>query len=247
MRVTTVDYERYARERPIFWGDFTYPRLFERAIKGLRGTYVDLGAGDGGQIKSALDRGSLASFSRIVAVDISAERVARVRELLPRIEAIVADAASVPLADASVDFLFSSQVIEHVADDRAMAGEIRRLLAPRGCAVVGSVLRLWGAWYVYRRNGRTVLDPTHEREYASAEEYSAVFRDAGLRVEEVHVESIRYPLSDLAIRMLLALRLMKGDAAGSIYQRHPSLSRLRRVTLAVPRYRHIFALVSRPR
>jgi SAM-dependent methyltransferase len=242
----TVDFERYARDRPIFWGDFEYPQIFHRAIAGCRGTYVDVGAGDGGQIRSALDRGLLAAFDRIVAVDISTDRIARVRTLLPEIDALVADAARLPLADASAGFIFSTQVIEHVADDRAMASEIARVLATDGRAVIGSVLRLRGAWYPYRRNGRFVLDPTHLREYTSPTQFAATFTNAGLRVDEIAVEPIRYPLSDLFTRALIALRLVKTDAAGSVYRRHPSLARLRRLTVAVPRYRHVFVLVTKP-
>jgi ubiquinone/menaquinone biosynthesis C-methylase UbiE len=237
----SVDYERYARERPIFWGDFEYPKIFLDAIANCRGAYADVGAGDGGQIRSALDQGLLAGFSRIIAVDISAERVARLLTLLPEVEGVVADAESLPFPDGSIDFVFSSQVIEHVPNDGAMAKEIARVLVPGGVAVVGSALRLPGAWYFYRYRGRWVLDPTHVREYESIDQYSAVFTDAALQVASIEIEPIRYALSDLFMRALLATRLLRGDAAGSMYRRHPILARLRRVRVAVPRYRHVFA------
>jgi len=242
----TVDYERYARERPIFWGEIEYPKIFLDAIAGSSGTYVDIGAGDGGQIRSALDQGLLSNFSRVVAVDISAERIARMRPLLPEVEGIVADAQSLPLPDGSVDFAYSSQVIEHVPDDLAMAREIRRILAPGGTAVVGSALRLRGAWYFYRCNGRWVLDPTHVREYESVEQYVAVFRRAGLNVELTAVYPIFYSISDLMLRALTAARVLKADAAGSLYRRHRFLERARAIKAAVPRYRHVFAHVTKP-
>jgi SAM-dependent methyltransferase len=43
---------------------------------------------------------------------------------------IVADAAGIPLKTATVDIVFSSQVIEHVPDPRALVGECRRVLKP---------------------------------------------------------------------------------------------------------------------
>ena len=242
-----VDYERYARERPIFWGDFEYPRIFLDAIAARRGTYADIGAGDGGQIRSAIDLGLLSGFSRMIAVDISAERVARMKTLLPEVEGVMADAQTLPFPDGTIDFVFSSQVIEHVPDDAAMARELARVLAPGGIGVIGSVLRLTGAWYFYRCNGKWVLDPTHLREYTSVDEYTALFEKAVLAVEAVAVEPIRYPVSDLFVRALLAARILRGDAASSLYRRHPGLARLRRVCVAVPRYRHVFTRFSRPR
>jgi len=242
----TVDYERYARERPIFWGEVEYPAIFSDAIAGVAGTYVDIGAGDGGQIRSALDQGLLSNFSRIVAIDISSERIARMRPLLPEVEGFVGDAQALPLPDGSVDFAYSSQVIEHVPDDLAMAREIRRVLAPGGVAVVGSALRLRGAWYFYRCNGRWVLDPTHVREYESVEQYGAVFARAGLNVEKAAVYPILYSISDLMLRAFTAARLLNADTVGSLYRRHRFLERARSVRVAVPRYRHVFVHLTKP-
>ena len=242
----TVDYEQYARERPIFWGDVEYPRIFKDAVIGRTGTYVDVGAGDGGQIRSALDQGLLRSFTRIVAADISEERVARMRRLMPEIDAVVADAQALPFADDTFDFIYSSQVIEHVPDDAAMAREMRRVLKPGGVAVVGSALRLPGAWYYYRCNGRWVLDPTHVREYESVQQYNGVFEAAGLVVEAHEIEPIRYAMTDLFVRAMLRFRLMRSDAAGSIYQRNRLFRKARSWRIAVPRYRHIFVRAHKP-
>jgi ubiquinone/menaquinone biosynthesis C-methylase UbiE len=242
----SVDYEQYARERPIFWGDVEYPRIFKDAVIGRTGTYVDVGAGDGGQIRSGLDQGLLGAFSRVIAADISEERVARMRRLMPEIEAVVADAQALPFADDSIDFAYSSQVIEHVPDDAVMAREIRRVLKPGGRAVIGSALRLPGAWYYYRYNGKWVLDPTHVREYESVQQYNGVFESAGFAVDDFEIEPIRYALTDLFVRAMLRLRLMRADSARSIYQRSPFFRRARAWRIAVPRYRHIFARLSKP-
>ena len=242
----TVDYEQYARERPIFWGDIEYPRIFRDAVAQCSGTYVDVGAGDGGQIRSALDQGLLRTFSRVIAADISEERIARIRELMPEIEAVVADAQAMPFADDCIDFAYSSQVIEHVPDDAAMAREIRRVLKPGGVAVIGSALRLSGAWYYYRCNGKWVLDPTHLREYESVQEYNGVFEAAGFVVETHEIEPIRYAMTDLFVRAMLRLRLMQAENASSIYRRNAFFRRARRWRIAVPRYRHIFAKVRKP-
>jgi len=62
----------------------------------------------------------------------------------------------------------SSQVIEHLPDDRVLAPEIARLLKPGGWFYVSSVIRGPHAFWMYK--GKTPAperwqpDPTHRRE-----------------------------------------------------------------------------------
>ena len=46
------------------------------------------------------------------------------------------DIQRLPFADASYDFVFASHVLEHVRDDQKAVAEIRRILKPRGMAVL---------------------------------------------------------------------------------------------------------------
>lgn len=46
------------------------------------------------------------------------------------------DLQTLPFADCSYDFVFASHVLEHVPDDGAALGEIRRILKPGGIAVL---------------------------------------------------------------------------------------------------------------
>jgi SAM-dependent methyltransferase len=90
---------------------------------------ADLGAGDGGTLWP-LDHAGLIGET-IYAVDISAEHVALCERLSPKVKGIVSDVAHVEeLPDGSVDAVISSQVIEHLPDDRVLAPEIARLLRP---------------------------------------------------------------------------------------------------------------------
>lgn len=49
---------------------------------------------------------------------------------------MVASLTSAPLADASVDLIYCSHVLEHIPDDRAAIREIGRLLSPSGVALI---------------------------------------------------------------------------------------------------------------
>jgi malonyl-CoA O-methyltransferase len=93
---------------------------------------VDLGAGTG-QASIALKRRY--PDSRVVAMDIAHGmlRQARKRQtLLRRFDRVVADAAALPLGDASVDMLFSSLMLQWCNDPDQVLRECRRVLRPRG-------------------------------------------------------------------------------------------------------------------
>jgi SAM-dependent methyltransferase len=56
------------------------------------------------------------------------------------------DGSTVPLPDASVDVVFSSNVLEHVPDLARMHGEIRRVLAPGGRCIHVLPTHAWRFW-----------------------------------------------------------------------------------------------------
>lgn len=93
---------------------------------------LDLGAGTG-HASLALKRRYRAA--RVLAVDISpgmlAEAAGR-RTLLRRFERVCADAAALPLRDASVDLVFSNLMLHWCGDPDAVFGESRRVLRPGG-------------------------------------------------------------------------------------------------------------------
>ncbi len=179
----TPDFERYARDSAHVERRFDFRPECVAAMRAQSGTYLDLGAGDGAILRSAYDAGLLDRFREIVAVDVSQERVARMqRENFARARCLVADAGDLRLDDASIDFVFSHQVIEHVPSDDGMASEIARVLKPGGAAFVTSVAKRPYGWYFYRCGGKWRLDPTHVREYDSVADLAATFARHGLRV-----------------------------------------------------------------
>jgi malonyl-CoA O-methyltransferase len=96
------------------------------------GVVLDLGAGTG-QATIALKRRY--PRGRIVALDIAPGmlRQARRRQtLLRRFDRVLADAATLPLRDASVDMLFSSLMLQWCNDPDQVLQECRRVLRPGG-------------------------------------------------------------------------------------------------------------------
>lgn len=101
----------------------------------LSGTVLDIGCNDGTVIQSLFR--SPQTATRFLGVDIVHHRLVDARK--NGLGAAQADAASsLPFADASVDFILSNQVIEHVASVDLFMAEIVRILRPGGHAIVST-------------------------------------------------------------------------------------------------------------
>ncbi|MQA31961.1 class I SAM-dependent methyltransferase [Modestobacter roseus] len=104
---------------------------------------LDLGCGEGRHAFEAFRRGA-----SVLAIDWGASEVATTRTWLHAIaaageapagasaEVTRADLRALPVPDASVDRVIASEVLEHIADDRAAIAEIARVLKPGGRVAV---------------------------------------------------------------------------------------------------------------
>jgi glycosyltransferase involved in cell wall biosynthesis len=212
----------YARRHLHFVTEQLPPLLRDTA---RRGVIADLGCGDGAILHALHRSGHLGEPS--YGIDVSDVRVDRA-ESIPGVVGIVADATTVPLPEESVDGVVCSQVIEHVPDEPALVHEIARLLRPGGWWYIGSCLRGPRAWWIYRRDGVWLLDPTHVREYRDEREFRQAIEHDELEVGSIRSEPMRYPVLDLALRAF--------GRDGRFYERHPWALRLRSVRLRVPGY-----------
>jgi SAM-dependent methyltransferase len=80
------------------------------------------------------------SASRVVGVDLDAEAVAhaRARYRAPNLAFARASVTALPFASGVFDAIVSFETIEHLAAQRAMLGEFRRVLSPQGFLVISS-------------------------------------------------------------------------------------------------------------
>ncbi|MBX5469711.1 MAG: methyltransferase domain-containing protein [Thermoleophilaceae bacterium] len=98
-------------------------------------TIVDLGCGPGFYTEAlrALD-------ATVIPVDNDPAELSMVGD--PPEGALLADAAALPLEDASVDGAFCSNLLEHTPDAHAVIREIERVLRPGGWGYIS-----WTNWY----------------------------------------------------------------------------------------------------
>lgn len=203
--------ERYT-ETALHFDVERLPRLLARSLPPGPLALADIGCGDG-PLFAALARSGVIDATRpVFAVDLEAARLARVSERFPWIRTVVASADRIPeIGDETLGAVVSTMVMEHVPDERAYLGEIRRVLEPRGRAYVTTVFKKPWAWYFRKRNGESVLDTSHLREYTDVAAFRALVESAGLRIVTLERNRLWFPLLDpLLFRFGGRLRSRRG-------------------------------------
>jgi SAM-dependent methyltransferase len=112
---------------------------FERIVRCFRlgARILEIGAGTGQQALALSQRGYAVETIDLADSEYAKSRVYNVTEY---------DGSTIPFSDHSFDFVFSSNVLEHVADLPRMHSEIARVLKPDGRAVHVLPTPAWRFW-----------------------------------------------------------------------------------------------------
>lgn len=192
-----------------FLGTRTWARhVLERALNDLqrlipnpRPSYpvvLDIGCGWGRSFKLLRDR---FAPRRLIGIDIDPQMLAvseqEARDNRLTVELMQSSASRIPLSDGAVDLVFCHQTFHHLTQQEAALQEFFRVLKPGGMLLMAESTRSYIHSWIIRLLFRH--DMTVQR---SADEYLAMIRAAGFRVEP---SSISYPYlwwsrTDLGIR-----------------------------------------------
>ena len=145
---------------------------------------VDLGCGSGYFTPRLASR---FSAGHTIAVDIATGMLQRARETGIEADWLAGDAEQLPLADASVDLLYSNLAVQWCENLQALSQEIARVLRPGGQALLSTLgpSTLWelrAAW-------RMLDQATHVNSFARPELLRQQLSAAGLCIEVYRVEN----------------------------------------------------------
>lgn len=172
---------------------------------------LDAGCGDGINLVGLRRMTSARGWpARIVGADYSPLRVTRAKAQDAGIAVHQASLYALPFRSGSVDVVLCSQVLEHVPDLPAALAEIRRVLVPRGLAI----LAVPNEGCAMGRLRNRVLQPSIGRttdhvHFFTAPALLAAVGAAGFRVSMLERETFFFPVSHLN---LLCTELAAGHA-----------------------------------
>jgi SAM-dependent methyltransferase len=172
-----------------------------REIKDHRPRILDVGCGTGANLMM------LSQFGETEGVDISQDALSFCRERgLQNVRHGAAE--ELPYPDGTFDLVTALDVVEHLDDDVAGLGEMRRVLRQDGRALlfVPAFMFLWGVQD----------DVSHHRRRYTLNGLRRVVREAGFEVERATYANISFFAPILAGRMLMRATGLRPDSENNI-------------------------------
>src|SRR6266436_4019952 len=172
-----------------------------RDLGKLKPRILDVGCGTGANLQM------LAKHGASEGVDVSSEALEFCRARgLSKVKHGAAE--SLPYEDASFDLVTGLDVVEHLDDDLAGLREMRRVLRPRGRAVlfVPAFMFLWGVQ----------VDISHHRRRYTLPELKRKLRDAGLEIERASYANVTFFVPILIGRALMRLTGLRNSGDNNI-------------------------------
>lgn len=150
------------------------PRMFGGA------QVADLGCGQGGLLDELQ---SLPLDLKLSGCDLSPILVEKARKLVPGAAVQTGDLEALPFADGSFDFVFATEVLEHLATPLIALKEMHRVLRRGGWLLISLPNRDWVRFDRYVEERRK-FQPVDDHFYRVSE-LEGLLKEAGFSVEKV--------------------------------------------------------------
>lgn len=159
----------------------------------------------------------------------------KMRKINPCLNIVCGDVCNTGLMSESYDAVISTQVIEHVDDDRFLY-EIKRILKKNGVLYITTVFKNAKAFYFYKNEqGERVLEPTHLREYTSLDNIFGLLKKHNLKIKSYELVPTRFPVIDLMFRCVSKLIHNVSWFEKILASRYISLAR-KKIKVRIPGY-----------
>lgn len=175
-------YDELYQARSLRMRDSFYLWLLELLAPPTGGLLLDVACGNGRLIELAAQAGLKA-----YGLELSWTGIAHAVAAEPRAGWLLANGQQIPLADGSVDAIFSIGSLEHYDDPLRGAAEIARILKPTGkaCILLPNVYGLMGNIQHVVTTGEVFDDKQPRQRYATRATWEAMLNQAGLRADRV--------------------------------------------------------------
>ena len=223
-----MDIEKYSKTALQYYCG-AVPEMLSRHLSNCQfTTFLDCGCGDG-SLLNILFKENILSNKKTFAIDLSRDRIERIKLLDTKIVATIDNAEEMKtIENDSIDFFVSTSVIEHL-DDRKMADSIYRVVKNNGLIYITSVFKKWYGWYYHRNKGKWVIDPTHLREYKKDEELLGLFSNDLFQLLENKKTLLRFSVTDFFIKRI-------GVKNRNFYNKSKVFKVLRKIKVPIPGY-----------
>lgn len=182
----TVPPDYYERQNYLqrMWHDHKWQTITQLASSSTPKRILEIGCAAGHMTK-LLARAF--PQAHITGIDIYPPAIARAKKLYPKLTFLVANAQQLPFKSASFDLVICTETIEHVVLPSKLLSEVKRVLSPRGLAVIemdsGSRLfrLVWFFWTNFSRG--KIWHGTHLHPF-TARELKNQITQAGFLIHE---------------------------------------------------------------
>ena len=188
-----IEFNREDRNNPLYYSLASRTRipylLSATDVIYAGGSALDLGCGIGFFSNIIAE-----NFSKVIAIDSDEKSIEKARALYgsPKIEFTLAPAEEIPLPDNSIDFLLSSEVLEHVDNIEKALEEVKRVCknGAKFFVTIPSTDGIFGNFFLRISHTGDNLYEQHKKFPFTKENISGILLKGNFQIEKIYYSKI---------------------------------------------------------